>query len=408
MTMTATRQALLALLCAFALLVGCGGNGGGGGGGGGGHTGGGGGNDATRTLTVTPKQSSFEPQQTVQLTATTENITTPAITYEVVPPTALAEATAEEIALQFGSVDANGLFTGGEQVAFGARGSIVVTETTSALQQTVALLAVPPIQTVTVEPDSAAVLAGQTVGFTASAIDFFGDPVSPILVDWQVTGGVGIISNAGIFTGQQAGEGQVQARVGLAQPGTATVTVVGSIVGLSITPTGNPVEVETGTTRQFTALVRDAQGNQSEVTATWSLSDAALGTVSAAGLFTAGTVGATGTIMAEAEGQTATVPLSVVALLVPPNEQPMNVSGTVRQPDTSLASGATVTVTTTAEPPEVLGQVTTGADGKYGFFLPVGTYTIQAILNNLAAIRTPVDVPSQDVRQEVNLTLQAQ
>ncbi len=175
---------------------------------------------------------------------------------------------------------------------------------------------------------------------------------------------------------------------------------------MTILPTGNPVEVETGTTRQFLALVRDAQGNQSQVSAIWSVSDAALGSITADGLFTAGTVGATGTVTAVSAGQTATVPITVVALLVPPGDLPQNVSGTVRTGDGNLAPGAVVTATTTADPAIEAGRVTCGADGRYAFFLPVGSYTIRATLGGLVAIRTPVDIPAQDVRQVINLTLQ--
>ena len=413
MTVNKRAGTLLATIGLLALYA-CGG--GGSGGGGGGNSNGGGSNGGTKSLTVTPHQVSVEPTQTVQLTATVTGIAVPKYTYELVPPSGLnttsggsttgGTSSGGTLATLFGAVDTNGLFTAGTDVAPSQRGSIIVHETTSGLQFEVKLATVPAIQTITVTPDSAAVLAGQTQAFTATAIDFFSNPVSGFLVDWETSGGIGVVSDAGVFTGQTAGTGQVLANIGKAQPAAAAMTVVGSIVGLSITPVGNPVQVEAGTTRQFHALVRDGSGNQTQVTASWTVTPATLGTIDGNGNFVAAAAasGTSGTVGASAQGQTSSVPVSVVALITPPTERPHNLSGTVRQAGGALAAGATITAKLASDNSTV-DSTTADANGQYSLFLPAGTYVISATLGGQTASQSNVSLPTQDARVTVNLTL---
>ncbi len=400
--MTSLRRAsILTVLASWATLSACGG--GGGGGGGGGSTSGG---STTRTLTVVPNQSSVEPTQALQLTASTANVTSPSITFTLVPPTSLRALTADEVASNFGTLDTSGKFTAASAAKAGLRGAVIVKEVTASLQQEVPILIVPAIQTVTVSPDSAAVLAGKTTSFTAKAVDFLGQEVTSPLVDWRVTGGVGTITSAGVFTGVTAGTGTIEARVGLASAGTAQITVVGSTVGLSIAPLGNPVEVETGTTRQFKAQVSDNSGNSLVVTATWSVTPATLGTIDAAGNFVAGAVGQTGTVKAVYQDRTATMPVKVVALIQPPSSLPGNVFGTISDATNKPIAGATVVAKRTSDDATV-DTTTSDSNGGYALFLPAGTYTIAASAGSLRGQQTPVELASQDVRRQVNLVLVA-
>lgn len=367
-------------------------------------------------IAVLPRQFSAEANQKVTLAVTTTDITDPNVTFELVLPLALqtggpdggVDPNAGEF---FGSLDATtGSFTAGASPVEGSRGSIVVKETTTNQRVEVPIVIVPGILEVTLNPPTVSLLAGQTATFEATPLNFFEEPVTNFLVDWRVTGGVGTVSRNGIFTGAAAGTGLVTATVGGADAGSAEVTVVGSVTGLSISPLGNPVEVEAGTTRQFQAYVSDLAGNQTKVNATWSVSAATLGTISSGGLFTAGATGQSGTVSATAQGQTAAVPVAVVALITPPTQGVRNLYGVV-QNSSGPVSGVTVTATEqlpedSMATPEV-HTVTTDADGQYAFFLPAGTWRLDASQNSQAASRT-VTLATQDVRVELNLTLVAQ
>lgn len=373
------------------------------GGGGGGDDGGNGGG---RGVTVVPNQFSAEPEQEVELAVTSTGVTNPEYSFAVVPPASLLgrQDNAEEIARRFGAVDAEGVFVAGAEAEEGARGSVVVTETRTKAKATVPVVIVRPIREVLIEPAETSLLAGQTVTFEATATDFNGDEVSGVLVDWRAAGDVGTIDATGAFRGTAAGAGTVTARVGLAPAATAEVTVVGTITGLRILPQGNPVSVEAGTVRQFRAVVADQAGNQTEVSATWQVEPAAVGTITTAGLFTAGsTVGATGTLRAVAQGQTATLPLSVVALITPPGEPPGNVTGRVLNGAGEPVAGATVSAVTGTDGPTV-DEVASDGDGRFGFFLPVGTFTLEANGAGGSARRT-VTLAAQDQRISVELRL---
>ncbi|MCC7492609.1 MAG: carboxypeptidase regulatory-like domain-containing protein [Fimbriimonadaceae bacterium] len=392
-------------LLVLALAACSGGGGGGGGDNNNGGGGGGGGGSVTRTLSVTPNQASVEAEQSLTFVPAVTNVTTPAYTYTVVPPASLQalNLSADELARRFAAVSAAGELTVGADAEEGLVGALVVRETSAGLELQVPLLVVRPIQRVEITPGEASVLAGESTTFTASAIDFFNDPVPNVLVDWRLVGTTGSVTRTGVFTGRSAGTATLEARVGLAPVATATVVTVGSVVGLSITPTGNPVQVEAGTQRQFRAFVRDISGNTTAATATWEVIPTALGTVTAGGLFTAGVAGGEGTIRATSQGQTASLPVRIVALLTPPAEVPGNVFGIVRLPTGGPVAGALVRAMVGETE---AARTTTGSDGRYRLFLPVGTYTITATAAGATGQRAGVAVLSQDLRTQVDLTLQ--
>ena len=145
-----------------------------------------------------------------------------------------------------------------------------------------------PLATVTVTPNPATVAAAATQQFSAAGTDAQGNPVA-ITPTWSVVSGGGTISASGLFTaGATPGtySNTVRATSG-AVSGTATVNVtVGPLATITVTP--NPATVGAGTTRQFTAVGKDASNNVVTITPTWSVTSGG-GTVDAAGLFTAGT-----------------------------------------------------------------------------------------------------------------------
>ncbi|MBI5834080.1 MAG: carboxypeptidase regulatory-like domain-containing protein [Armatimonadetes bacterium] len=391
-SMNSMRIAVVALAAAF-VLAGCGA---GGGGGGGPVT-------PTATLAVTPLAFSSEADQSVTITPTVTNIATPAYTFELVPPASMTRvaATPAEIADKFGTLTA-GVFKAGPNATVGLRGSIIVTETSHHLTATVPLVIVPFVDHVTIDPTVTSLLANQSRTFTATAFDVDSNPIADVLVDYRVTGGIGSINAAGLFLARNAGEGTVTAKVGGADAAVSSVTVVGSVTGLSIRPAGNPIQVEAGTQRQFKAFVTDASNNETQVTATWEAT-AATGTITAAGLFTASaTVGASGTLTARYSGQTASLPLTVVALVTPP-AGPYNVRGLVSTSGGTPAAGALVEVRVLNQTP-VIATVTTSTDGTYRLWLPAGTYDLTATLGASTA-QSHVALPTQDIIRTSNLQL---
>jgi len=360
-----------------------------------GSCGGGGGGGPTAALSVVPSGFSAEQSQVVTLTPAAANVSSPKYTYSLALPTALQTLTAAQAAAQIGVVDGTaGTFTAASAATIGAAAAVKVVETTHNLSVEVPLVIVPFVNSVSISPTNPNTVAGQTVSFTVTALDINGDLIGAIQPDFRVTGGIGTIDNTGLFTATTAGSGTVTAAVGGAEAAVAQVTVVGSTAGLSIQPLGNPVQIEAGTTRQFEAVRTDNAGNSAQVTATWS-ADAAIGTITTAGVLTAATtVGNTGNITATVGSTTATVPVKIVPLMTPPSE-PSNVSGTV----SSGGSPATASGSTTAA-----GSYVTASDGTYALFLPAGTYTLSAVSGSASASAT-VTLASQDVHQTVNLTL---
>ncbi len=148
----------------------------------------------------------------------------------------------------------------------------------------------PPVLTsITVSPASASVATGGTQQFSATALDQFGNPLSPQpAFTWSVSGG-GTISASGLFTAGSSAGGpfSVTASSGSVS-GSASVTVTAPPVLTSITVSPASVTVSTGGTQQFSATGLDQFGNplSPQPAFTWSVSGG--GTISASGLFTAG------------------------------------------------------------------------------------------------------------------------
>jgi hypothetical protein len=149
----------------------------------------------------------------------------------------------------------------------------------------------PSVATITVAPNPVIMLANAQQQFAAVALDGSGNAIS-ITPVWSVVNGGGTINaSTGLFTaGSTAGvfTSTIKATSG-AISGVATVTVTTTPPTLAtITVTPNPATLNTGTTQQFTAVGRDANGNVFLITPVWTATVAS-GTINAAtGLFTAG------------------------------------------------------------------------------------------------------------------------
>lgn len=107
---------------------------------------------------------------------------------------------------------------------------------------------------------------------------------------WSIAAGGGTVNSAGLFSaGTVTGlfANTVVASVGSIS-GRASITVtLGALASLTVTP--SPTTLTVGATQQFVAVGKDAAGNTVPTTLEWSVV-AGGGTITSAGLFTAGTI----------------------------------------------------------------------------------------------------------------------
>lgn len=189
-----------------------------------------------------------------------------------------------------GSINAAGMFT-----ASATTGSYpnTVVATSGNLKGTASVVVTAgPLATIVVSPNPDTLAIGGTQQFVAIGKDAAGNVV-PFVPTWSVVSNGGSISSTGLFTaGTTSGTftNTVQAS-SLGIKGNATVTVnPGPAVSLVVTP--NPITLGVGAAQQFTAAGKDANGNVVAIVPVWSV-DSAGGSITAAGVFTAG--GALGT-----------------------------------------------------------------------------------------------------------------
>ena len=191
-----------------------------------------------------------------------------------------------------GTIDAAGLFTAGTVLGTFA-GTVTATVGSVSGQATVTVIG-GPVATITVTPTPVTLATNATQQFTAVGRDAASNVVA-IAPDWSVAAGGGTVNSAGLFTSGMAPgtyTNTVKASVG-GISGTASVTVTDAALA-TITVTPNPVTLAIGGVQTFTATGKDASNNViSPLTFTWAVVDATAGSITSAGVFTAGTVAGT-------------------------------------------------------------------------------------------------------------------
>jgi hypothetical protein len=131
--------------------------------------------------------------------------------------------------------------------------------------------------------------AGETLTITSTAVDA-AENVIAAMPDWTVEGGIGTMSEDGVFTAQGAGTGTIIGTLDDATYKLDIEVVPGDLVSIGITPE-EPV-IKAGEKQQFEATGYDAYGNPIAVEVKWSL-HGNIGRIDAAtGLFEAGKAGA--------------------------------------------------------------------------------------------------------------------
>lgn len=174
-----------------------------------------------------------------------------------------------------------------------------------------------PLASITITPDSVSLAGGATQQFSAVGRDAGGNlvAISPV---WSVVAGGGAISASGLFTAGGAPgtyRNTVTASAGGKSASASVTIIVGALATITVTP--NPASLGAGASQQFTAVGRDGGGNVVPITPSWSVV-AGGGTISSAGLFTAGTAAGTfeNTVTATSGVKTGAATVTIAAAVV--------------------------------------------------------------------------------------------
>lgn len=191
--------------------------------------------------------------------------------------------------------------------------SLVVAAACSNSDQGTNLNNPPTVKQVIVSPKTATIAAGAKQQFAAYGRDSAGDSIG-VSVDFSATGGV--ITTSGLFTaGTAAGSFDVVATEHggtLADTATVLVTVAGPPVLAQVVISPSTAVLTVGGTQQFAAFGRMSTGDSVTVAVTYTATG---GTITAAGLYTAGqTAGAFSVIAVDSSGRYAdTAAVSIVS-----------------------------------------------------------------------------------------------
>jgi len=197
---------------------------------------------------------------------------------------------------------------------------------------------------VVVSPSVTEVVVGETLQFSATAVDRYGNEIPGSTFTWQVTGGIGTISASGLFTaGTVPGVGTVKATTDIGT-GEAVVEIVpGTLADIVVAP--SPITVSCGEVMLVEAEGRDAYGNGVPgLEYDWSNDIGTLSVVSlekGVALFTADTVPGTGELTVSAEGLTTHVPVTVEpgplhSIAVTPDPVEVTAGGTITMQATPM------------------------------------------------------------------------
>ena len=339
---------------------------------------------ALASITVTPNPVSLVSTTSQQFTATGRDASGNVVT--ITP--------AWSVVAGGGTIGGAGLFTAGT-VPGTYTNTVRATSSGISGFATVSVSA-GALASITITPDPTDVGIGVAQPFTAVGKDASGNVVA-ITPTWFVVAGGGTINaGSGLFTaGTVPGTytNTVKATSG-GISGAATVTVTaGPLAAITVSP--NPANLGVGAAQQFTAVGRDASGNLVAVTPTWSI-DAGGGTISGAGLFTAGTVPGTYTNTVRATSGAisgvATVTVSAGALAtIAITPHPVSLASTTSQQFTATgkdAFGNVVAVTPTWS--VVAGGGTMGGAGLFTAGTAPGTYpnTVRATSGGISGFAT--------------------
>jgi uncharacterized protein YjdB len=210
----------------------------------------------------------------------------------------------------------------GGLVTAASPGSATITATSEGQSGAAAVtVTTVPVASVTVTPTSAGVTVGQTAQLAATPRDASGNPLTGRVVTWATSNSsVATVSSGGLVTAASPGSATITA-TSEGQRGTAAITVtMVPVASVTVTPASATVTV--GQTAQFSAVVKDANGNiLTGRTVTWTSDNAAVALVSASGLVTGLALGSA-TMTATSEGRSGTAALTVTSAGAGPEPGP--------------------------------------------------------------------------------------
>ncbi len=254
------------------------------------------------SVTISPTTGSVFIGQSLQLTAATDDSTGTALPGRPVTWTSSAPSTA--------SVSSNGLVTG----LF--PGTVTITATSEGKSGTAQVsVTLIPVNSIQIIPSSATISVGKTAGLIAQLLDAAGAPLAGRTVTWSSDKPqIASVASDGVVTAVSAGQATVTATAE-GKSTTASITVTPVPVGsVSISPTS--ASITAGSTQQFSAVVKDAQGNVlGGRVVSWLSGAPAVATIDQTGRATAIGTGSA-IIIATSEGQQATGTLTVTAATV--------------------------------------------------------------------------------------------
>ena len=195
------------------------------------------------------------------------------------------------------------------------------------------------LTTLTVSPNPQTIAAAATQQFTATGTDYSGAKVLTNAT-WSVVTGGGTISATGLFTAAGVPGTFVNTIKATSGGMTSTATVIvttGALATLVVSP--NPQTLVAGRTQQFTAAGSDGSGNPVGVTPVWSVA-AGGGTITAAGLFTAGNTPGTYSNTIKATSGAITAMATVTVTSTPPAPPPLATITITPNPDTTQVSAS--------------------------------------------------------------------
>jgi hypothetical protein len=185
-----------------------------------------------------------------------------------------------------GTITTGGVFTAGDSVGTFTNTIVATIGTvTSASSVTVSAGA---LSSITVSPDTITLPVGGTHQYTAIGHDAHGHVVAIPARVWSAAASAGTIDTSGMFTASTATGTTASAVTATSGSisGTAQVIVSpGALATITVAPDVSTLDV--GATQQFAAAGKDAYGNVVVIAPTW---QAATGSVTSTGLYTAGNI----------------------------------------------------------------------------------------------------------------------
>lgn len=286
------------------------------------------------SVQVTPSTAPLFVGDTVRLTATTYDSVGGVLTGRTITWSSAAPGIA--------SVSATGLVTG---VSPG--GAVIKATSEGQVGTATITVSLVPVKTIVVTPALDTLLQSASVQLAATLLDSAGDTLTGRSVTWSSDNtSVAVVGSNGSVFAQGPGTATITAASGSAS-GTATIVVLAPIASVTLSPKLDTIQL--GATVQYTATLKDAQGNVLTGRAiTWRSIHTGVASIDTDGLATAVAPGGD-TIIASSGGKadSATlivVPVPVSAVLVTPNDTTLTMGDSVQLAATTLDSkGDTLT-----------------------------------------------------------------